>query len=75
MRIIGWALMLLAMLFNSGEAFAQAPGIKIFVHADLEAESNEPAPGETITLALTMRLMIERSWVTAGFKLVSLFSL
>ena len=55
MRIFAWALLLSALLFSSGEAIAQAPGMKIFVHADLEAENNDPAPGETITLALTMR--------------------
>ena len=55
MRIFAWAVLLLALLFSSGEAIAQAPGMKIFVHAGLEAESNAPAPGETITLALTMR--------------------
>ena len=55
MRIFAWALMLLALLFNSSDAIAQAPGMKIFVHAGLESESNEPAPGDTVTLALTMR--------------------
>ena len=55
MRFFAWALLLSALLFSSGEAIAQAPGMKIFVHAGLEAENNDPAPGETITLALTMR--------------------
>lgn len=55
MRIFAWAVMLLALLFSGVEAIAQAPGMKIFVHAGLEAESNEPAPGDTVTLALTMR--------------------
>ena len=55
MRIFAWAVMLLALAFGSGEAIAQTPGMKIFVHAGLDAESNEPAPGETVTLALTMR--------------------
>ena len=55
MRIFAWALIVAGLLFNSGEAIAQAPGNKIFVHAGLEAETNQPAPGETVTLALTMR--------------------
>ncbi len=55
MRIVGWLMMLTALLFNSGEAVAQAPSMKIFVHAGLEAESGQPAPGDTVTLALTMR--------------------
>ena len=55
MRIFGWAVMLLALLFSSGGAIAQTPGMKIFVHAGLEAENDEPAPGDTVTLALTMR--------------------
>ena len=55
MRIFGWLLMLSALLFSSSGAGAQTPGMKIFVHAGLEAESNQPAPGDTLTLALTMR--------------------
>ena len=55
MRIFIWAVTLSALLFSSGGAIAQTPGMKIFVHAGLEAESNEPAPGDTVTLALTMR--------------------
>jgi thiol:disulfide interchange protein len=54
MRIFGWTLILLALLF-CGDAQAQTSGMKIFVHASLEAENNEPAPGDTVTLALTMR--------------------
>lgn len=53
--MFAWALMLLASLFSGGEAIAQTPGMKIFVHAGLEAETKAPAPGETATLALTMR--------------------
>ena len=55
MRIFAWALMLTALLFSSGEVQAQLPGMKIFVHAGVEAENNQPAPGDTVTLALTMR--------------------
>jgi DsbC/DsbD-like thiol-disulfide interchange protein/cytochrome c biogenesis protein CcdA len=54
MRIFGWLLIVAALLF-SGAVQAQAPAMKIFVHADLQAESNVAAPGETVTLALTMR--------------------
>jgi thiol:disulfide interchange protein/DsbC/DsbD-like thiol-disulfide interchange protein len=55
MRTFAWAAMLMALLFCSGEVVAQTPSMKIFVHAGLEAENNKPAPGETVTLALTMR--------------------
>jgi thiol:disulfide interchange protein/DsbC/DsbD-like thiol-disulfide interchange protein len=55
MRLFIWALMLAALLFGSSTARAQIPGIKTFVHAGLEAENSKPAPGETVTLALTMR--------------------
>lgn len=55
MKIFSWVVMLLALLFSSGEVVAQTPGMKIFVHAGLEAENTKPAPGETVTLALTMR--------------------
>jgi DsbC/DsbD-like thiol-disulfide interchange protein/cytochrome c biogenesis protein CcdA len=55
MRLFIWALMLAALLFGSSTAQAQIPGIKTFVHAGLEAENSKPAPGETVTLALTMR--------------------
>ena len=55
MRLFSWALMLMALLLSSSAAQAQAPGMKIFVHAGLEVETDSPAPGETATLALTMR--------------------
>jgi thiol:disulfide interchange protein len=55
MRAFGWLLILAALLFGSREAQAQMPGMKVFVHAGLEAETDAPAPGETVTVALTMR--------------------
>lgn len=55
MRPFSWLLIVAALLFGSGEAQAQMQGMKIFVHASLEAESNEPAPGETVTVAFSMR--------------------
>lgn len=54
MRIFGWLLIVIGLLFT-GSVQAQAPGMKIFVHAGLEVENKTPAPGETVTLALTMR--------------------
>jgi len=54
MRIFGWLLIVATLLFGGG-VHAQAPAMKIFVHADLQAESSVAAPGEAVTLALTMR--------------------
>lgn len=50
MRFLRWLLLLAGLLF-SGAANAQ----NIHVHAALEAETLRPAPGSTITLAITMR--------------------
>jgi DsbC/DsbD-like thiol-disulfide interchange protein/cytochrome c biogenesis protein CcdA len=54
MRIFRWLLIVIALLLSDAVQ-AQAPAMKIFVHADLEVESNVAVPGETVTLALTMR--------------------
>jgi thiol:disulfide interchange protein/DsbC/DsbD-like thiol-disulfide interchange protein len=55
MRLLAWLLMLAALL-GSVAAHAQAqPNMEIHVRAGLEAETLRPAPGSTVTLAITMQ--------------------
>jgi thiol:disulfide interchange protein/DsbC/DsbD-like thiol-disulfide interchange protein len=55
MRFYGWFLAFAALLLSSSWARAQLPGMEIHVHAALEAETSEPAPGGDVTLAFAMR--------------------
>jgi DsbC/DsbD-like thiol-disulfide interchange protein/cytochrome c biogenesis protein CcdA/thiol-disulfide isomerase/thioredoxin len=55
MRFLAWLLMLAALLMSGSWARAQMPGMEIHVHAALEAETSEPAPGGDVTLAFAMR--------------------
>jgi thiol:disulfide interchange protein/DsbC/DsbD-like thiol-disulfide interchange protein len=56
MKACAWLLALIAILLGSAQADAQLPGMDIHVHAQLIAETNQPAPGSDATLALAMRL-------------------
>jgi thiol:disulfide interchange protein len=56
MRIFAALLALLAWLAVAPDTHAHTPqGMEIHVHAGLEAETLTPAPGSTVTLAITMR--------------------
>ena len=50
-----WLLALAALLLSGGAAQAQLPGMEIHVHAKLETETSQPAPGRAVTLAFAMR--------------------
>jgi DsbC/DsbD-like thiol-disulfide interchange protein/cytochrome c biogenesis protein CcdA len=55
MRFWAFVLALAALLLGGRNAHAQMPGMEIHVAAALEAETLRPAPGSTVTLAVTMR--------------------
>jgi DsbC/DsbD-like thiol-disulfide interchange protein/cytochrome c biogenesis protein CcdA/thiol-disulfide isomerase/thioredoxin len=55
MRLSALLLAFAALLFSGQQARAQLPGMEIHVAAGLEAETLRPAPGSTVTLAITMR--------------------
>lgn len=55
MRLFALLAAWLALLCSAQAAHAQLPGMEIHVHAGLEAETLTPTPGETVTLAITMR--------------------
>jgi thiol:disulfide interchange protein len=55
MRLFALLAAWLGLLCSAQAAHAQLPGMEIHVHAGLEAETLTPTPGETVTLAITMR--------------------
>jgi thiol:disulfide interchange protein/DsbC/DsbD-like thiol-disulfide interchange protein len=55
MKLLAWLLMFVSLLCSTAAHAQTPPNMAIYVKAELAAETINPAPGSTVTLAITMQ--------------------